>query len=55
MMRMVGRLVSGLEADEEGGEVGAGGVGLVVDYGKDGFSSNSFRVSLRVAFLRMCG
>lgn len=52
MMRMVGRLVSGLEADEKGAEGGVGGVGLVVDYGKDGFSSNSFRVS---HWLWFCG
>ncbi|KAJ9107091.1 hypothetical protein QFC20_003816 [Naganishia adeliensis] len=46
-MRMVGSLISGVpsEAAEEGKEVegGVGGAGLIVDYGKDGFSSNSFR------------
>lgn len=48
-MRMVGSLISAVPSDavEEGKEVegGFGGAGLVVDYGKDGFSSNSFRVS----------
>lgn len=59
MMRMVGRLVSGLETEDDQSQGGIGGVGLVVDYGKDGFSSNSFRVSLespcRVAALTVPG
>jgi NADH dehydrogenase [ubiquinone] 1 alpha subcomplex assembly factor 7 len=55
MMRMVGELVSGArsEAEEEDGKGGVGGAGLVVDYGKDGFSSNSFRVSLSRSGSRM--
>lgn len=50
MMRILGRLVSGLEEDAAEGEQSLGGAGLVVDYGKDGFSSNSFRVSRAYLF-----
>lgn len=50
MMRMLGKLVSGLEGDDGEAQGGMGGVGLVVDYGKDGFSSNSFRVSREMSF-----
>lgn len=45
MIRILGRLVSGIEVDGEEAGKAVGGAGLVVDYGKDGFSSNSFRVS----------
>ena len=50
MMRMLGKLVTGLEGEDGEAQGGMGGVGLVVDYGKDGFSSNSFRVSREMAF-----
>jgi hypothetical protein len=50
MMRILGRLVSGLEEGAAEGEKSLGGAGLVVDYGKDGFSSNSFRVSRACLF-----
>lgn len=45
-MRMVGQLISAandedVSANKSGG---VGGAGLVIDYGTDGFSSNSFRV-----------
>lgn len=46
-MRMVGQLISGVTSDApEESATGAGGAGLVIDYGADGLSSNSFRVSL---------
>ncbi|GHJ86517.1 hypothetical protein NliqN6_2919 [Naganishia liquefaciens] len=47
MMRMVGKLVSGLEGEESEAQGGIGGVGLIVDYGMDGFSTNSFRAFRR--------
>lgn len=46
MMRMVGQLISAVNDEDDVSDKlgGAGGAGLVIDYGSDNFSSNSFRV-----------
>ncbi|KAJ9110424.1 hypothetical protein QFC19_001549 [Naganishia cerealis] len=48
-MRMVGQLISAANYDDGSVEAGtcAGGAGLVIDYGADHFSSNSFRAFRR--------
>lgn len=46
VMRSLGEVVSG----GKDGQVRAGGAALVIDYGQDGASSNSFRVSKPSAF-----
>ena len=50
MMRMLDKLVTGLEGEDGEAQGGMGGVGLVVHYGKDGFSSDDFRVSREMTF-----